>query len=131
MTCWNLLHWSFLMLCAKVRIWARGCGDVRWQLMQYYTGTVRPPTTASSTLCGKTIETTDILPVSQHVIERGIWKGLVPHTDPLFPQNTPKVRVFDSKLEDIVMTKIAHLITNVANVSVNRMGRIRVRTNDL
>ena len=131
MTCWNLLRWSFRMLCGKVRIWARGCGDARWQLMPYYTGTARPPTTTSSTPNGKTVETTDILTVIQHVIEKGILRGLVPHTDPHFPQNTPRGRVLDSSLEDIVTTKSAHLITNVASASVKRMGGIRVRTNNI
>ena len=97
MTCWNLLRWSFLMLCVRVQTWAKGCGDARWQLMHCYTDSARPPTTASSTLDGKPIEMTDILPAIQHVIARRILKGLGPHTETLFPQNIPKDHVFVSK----------------------------------
>ena len=99
--------------------------------MHCYTDTARPPTTTSSTPDGNTIETTNIPTVIQHVIKKGILRGLVPHTDPHFPQNTPRGRVLDSNLEDIVTTKNAHLITNVASALVNRMGRIRVRTNNI
>ena len=128
MTCWNLLRWSFLMLCVRVQTWAKGCGDARWQLMHCYTDSARPPTTASSTLDGKPIEMTDILPAIQRVIARRILKGLGPHTETLFPQNIPKDHVFVSKPKGIVMTKNAHLITHVANVLVKNMGRIPVRT---